>query len=342
MKKRNRRNVRPLSLELLESRMPLAGDISVQVSGGNLIIKGDNGDNDIAIVQTAAGEFTITGNDGEQFKVNGAAAVAGPVNVTGVTKDIKIDLKKGDDSVALTGLGVGTVLAKNVQVNTGAGADVVLVSSGDLSGKLQIDTHASDKPTDNDDVDIVDLTVARNVSVNTGKGDDDVLLSGGSVAGSVFIKTGHDNDEVIVENAQQVTGKLYINTGDGKGGGDIVRIRGASVVSGNLNIHTGKGDDLVEIDEATGAKVTIDLGAGNDTLNIAAVSAVTVDQALISLGKGDDNVVLGVGTLALLGPNKSRVKGGLGNDTITGVTNLTAGSVDFLVDPLTTAVETVA
>jgi hypothetical protein len=356
MKNRRTPAHRPLTFETLESRLPLAGDIVVQVSGGTLKVTGTDADNDISIVQTGPGAFDITGNDGEQFIVNKAAPVAGPVSVNGVTKDIKIDLKKGDDDVTVQGTGIGDVLARNVDVKTRQGQDFVSITDGQVTGKVSVDSGGGDLPTDDDTVNIFAVSIAKTLLVKTGKGLDFVQVQSGNVTGNATLNSGSEAD-VVTSDAQQFGKNLIINTGKATGGSDQVNIFGGVAIAGKLLITTGDGDDNISIDDVTAAsaviktgtgadtidfdnatvgKASMNTGTGDDVLNIASFSAVTVDQALISLGSGDDTVNIFLGTLTLNGPKKSKVTGSAGDDTIAGLGNLVT-----LIEPTVSSVENI-
>src|SRR4051812_7018872 len=66
-----------------------AGDVQVSVENGNLIIRGDNRDNHIILT-----EHSVTGRAGTT--VNGERHIFIP---EGVTNDINIEMKGGDDFV---------------------------------------------------------------------------------------------------------------------------------------------------------------------------------------------------------------------------------------------------
>src|SRR5436305_266852 len=100
MSRNKRAPQRRLGFESLESRLPLAGDVKLSLSNGNLSIKGDANINDIAIVQTDVGDFTISGHNGENFKMKGQADSHGPITLTGVNGTITA--KMGGSSDFLT------------------------------------------------------------------------------------------------------------------------------------------------------------------------------------------------------------------------------------------------
>src|SRR5690349_18797915 len=96
---RNRNAGRRCLIESLEKRQMMAGDVTAQITNGNLIVKGDSSNNNIAIA-VAAGVVKITSAD---TTVNGAAATNG-ITLTGtLSGDVEVNLKGGTDSLSLTG-----------------------------------------------------------------------------------------------------------------------------------------------------------------------------------------------------------------------------------------------
>ncbi|MCU0879503.1 MAG: hypothetical protein MUF06_17125, partial [Pirellulaceae bacterium] len=139
----SRRLQRRLFLEGLESRAMLAGDVSVDVSGGNLIIRGDNADNEITVTWVAEHTYEVAGVGTE---INGDTDVFLARNVT---NGIDVDLRDGDDSFTLTGSGLptGFDLDQHVTVRLGEGADDATISGTSLRGVLKVEGGL-----DNDDV----------------------------------------------------------------------------------------------------------------------------------------------------------------------------------------------
>lgn len=234
----------------------MAGDVGLFVSDGNLRIIGDSAANDISVVQTAVGEFSIVGNGGESFRLDDSP-VTGPVTVSGITKTITMQLGRGNDVVSVSGL-ADTVTASRLFVFSGPGADRVSVASAQIDGQLSISTGNGDSNADGDIVSITDVTVA-----------------------------------------------------------------------GALIVETGAGNDSVTIDGVTARRAGVNTAFGEDTVSIAANSAVSFDSLLVSLGFGADSLTIGTGTLAL-SKGRSRVVGGPGNDSFSGQANLTDGSLNRL------------
>ena len=220
-KQRPRPAFRPLSFESLESRLPLAGDVTIAVKSGSLTINGDNGANEIAIVQTAPGSFTINGLNGESFKQKGQANTAGPVLVTGVTKNITVKLKGGDDKLAITGLGVGTPLAAKLTVKLGAGDDEVTLKNSQLTGALSINTGNSTtykqdgyliRGIEKVTIDAVNV-LGKTAAVTAGNGDDQLLITN-FTAKKATVKTGAGDDLVGLSNVTVDTAAATLGAGD--------------------------------------------------------------------------------------------------------------------------------
>jgi len=53
--------LRRLSIEALEGRAMLAGNVAVSVSSGNLFIRGDNAGNGVYVEQVGSGKYSVTG-----------------------------------------------------------------------------------------------------------------------------------------------------------------------------------------------------------------------------------------------------------------------------------------
>src|SRR5437762_12529252 len=97
--RRTRRPNRRLGLELLESRRVLAGNVHAFVSGKSLHLDGDSRNNEITIEQSASKSFTISSRDGTTT-INGQA---GPLTLNGISKNVFVTLKGGDDVAELDG-----------------------------------------------------------------------------------------------------------------------------------------------------------------------------------------------------------------------------------------------
>ena len=262
---------RRLGLESLENRLLLAGNVTVQVSGGDLVVNGDSQDNRIQIVQVmqngqpVAGKFYVTGQNGT--KINGQTAGR---EFSNVTDDMTIKLKGGHDRVTL---GSGTsiidfVVPDDLDIDMGEGTDKVTLD------KILVLDDVSIKTSGGLDFVWINATLGsfsnqdgadHNLSIETGDAGDIVYLWDTVVPGDLSIEAGNDNshDTLILYNTQ-AGDDITINTGSGD---DEVVLSLVGALD-DLRINTAGGRDTVEIDQCNVDDLFADLGSGIDSLNL--------------------------------------------------------------------------
>ena len=250
-------------LEALESRLLLNGDVTAVIAGGCLKITGDAQANDVIIEDTGTPNQVRVRTGASVTTINGAA---GPVVLDGLTKDVKIDLKAGDDVLELTSLTV----ARNAKIKGGSGDNQVTVDDTTVVGDLCVKGSSGA-----DTVNLVNGTaVGGDTTINLGNGDNALGLTDTAVIGRTTVKAGTGDDTVTVDTL---------------------------AASGQTTIRTGAGSDVVQIDDSTfGGKFSLDAGSGNDRIEIEVngagggpVSEFT-GAASIKGSSGDDNIVIGV------------------------------------------------
>jgi len=98
---------------------------------------------------------------------------------------------------------------------------------------------------------------------------------------------GLEGDDLLVD---ELGGSDTLRGGAGR---DVIRLSHMDrpFVSETIVIDAGAGDDLVSVTTLSTGPVTIDLGDGNDTLNLN----VVYGSATMTLGGGQDHVILGAG-----------------------------------------------
>jgi hypothetical protein len=199
-------SARRLSIERLESRQLMAGDVAVAVVEGMLQVTGDAADNDVQIrmiPQTVSGtwpgaKYEITGashnNTTPATTINGQDSVI----VEGVKTGANIDLGEGNNFLRISRTGNNptdyraAAVPGPVTINTGAGKDLLW---------LYLQNHAQ-------------------VTVNSGSGDDRIDIHRSTLYNLTV------NADSPDPNAQQDWGQ------------DLARI-GASVVRGATNVYMG-------------------------------------------------------------------------------------------------------
>ncbi|MCI0333875.1 MAG: LEPR-XLL domain-containing protein [Planctomycetes bacterium] len=299
--------------EALEPRQLLAGDVLVNVVGGNLRIEGDAEDNKIMIVSGAdAGTFVVTGLDGTTLE-----GATDPITVSDVL-NIRVNLGEGNDLAAIVGANVGG----NVSIQTGAGDDRVLVGTGEgaaelagvLPADLSVDVHGVLRIDTNGGLDhvAVDDAMAGRLSVHAGEDNDVVSLGSTAPLGDltarlavghgVHVNLGAGNDELNIDQLS-AHGGIVVWGGQGDnsidaniakakamlvasdGGVDNVSLMGLDVH--HLGVHTGAGNDNVDVRDSVFKSLGVSLGDGDDTLTTANLVAKV---AVFGGGAGEDTL----------------------------------------------------
>jgi hypothetical protein len=301
-----RRNVsrRRLTLESLEDRSLLAGDVSVKVAGGNLIVRGDNECNGVLIVQLDDGEYAVAGfeHDGAPTTINGGTD---PVIVRGVRHNFNIDLRGGDD---LLGIGNDVELLvdlagqlgfedlpdlggleleipdirlrvpKSLIVHTKDGEDGVAFV-GDIRYDAIIHTGKH-----SDGIAIADSNIGDDVILRTLGGEDGVLIEDSDIGGHLNVHTGHDGDTLLVSLSS--VRHAVLNSGHGS---DAVGIS-ETEFDRELVLLTEQGNDEVVMNLVAARTMVVNTGSGNDDV---AMGAIATDHDLIlHTGNGSDSVEL--------------------------------------------------
>ena len=93
----------------------LPGNVQVTVENGDLVIRGDNGDNNIILIESG-----VAGRAGTT--VNGERRTFIP---DGVTDDVRIEMKGGDDFVRIELPGTNFAIPHDLVINLGYGDDTL-------------------------------------------------------------------------------------------------------------------------------------------------------------------------------------------------------------------------
>jgi hypothetical protein len=163
-----------LSLERLESRVVLDGNVRAFVSGGNLHLNGDSKGNEILIEQSSLQSFTVNSRDGTTT-INGQA---GPLTFSRVKHNLDIALGRGSDVVEIAGTAADAVtVSGRLFIDMGPGADQVLLTEVHAIG-LHINTGSG-----NDLVNIGNdgaeggVVITKEALILTGSGRDDARIA---------------------------------------------------------------------------------------------------------------------------------------------------------------------
>lgn len=298
-------SLRPnLRFEQLEEKKLLAGDVTVAVIDGALLIDGDDLGNQIEISSGEnPGEYLIRGLDGTVVHLADDTPPAegdSPENgllVAGVRRGIHISMNGGDDAVHISDARV----RGNVVIETGEGADHVSVglppapipaplsegtASGEadqlvhgvsIGGSLLIRTGEGEDnvrlggrpPQEGEETqDRSTLRVGHSIRVGLGEGEDHLVIDAVHARRAITANGGEGGDEINVANTQ--TRFLGL---DGGGGEYADSISLHNVRAARASIATGEGSDQVEIADSAFGMLGVRLGDGNDTVAIGGTEA---------------------------------------------------------------------
>ncbi len=257
---------RRMRLETLEEKRLLAGDVTVGVVDGNLLVRGDAESN---------GVFITAGDAPGAFVVTGLPVGDGPTSINGSFLRVE----------------VGGVF-RSVLVGMGAGDDLVNVRDAAFRGDVAVDAGMG-----NDDVNVggprTSVTegntfIRGSLSVDLGEGRDRLRVGGTAIGGGMEVAGGRGDDYVAVTRSL-IRGVTSITTGVGD---DYVLIDGSRAA--RARIATGAGNDQVALVDSAFSGIGVDAGADNDVVVLAGVHA---RAAWFAGGPGDD-------ALLFAGPNQ--------------------------------------
>jgi hypothetical protein len=314
--------------EALEQRLPLAGNVTAQVSGGTLLLFGDGLDNSVSITGGAnAQQYIITGvpsATGAATTINGQAAFV----ANGVRFSTIVNLRGGNDTLSVADLVVNNDL--NITMDTGNDT-VLLGAAPDVIGEAVVFPPATPRSlqvggalivntgTGNDTVDQISVAVRYSNVIDTGPGNDSVFLgpdaeelpiplpAGGTPAGilagaSLIVNLGDGNDFLTAADLQ-VGVNLHVN--DPLGVNDISITE--AFVEGSTFLVMGSGQDFITLDTVRSDLLHINTLGGNDDVSVVGANT---DRFEVFLGAGNDRLEVGASRAAV----EAVFDGGPGSD----------------------------
>ncbi|MDW8222529.1 MAG: hypothetical protein RMJ82_06235 [Gemmatales bacterium] len=348
-----------LWVEALEARSLPAGNVTATLIAGTLRIVGDSDDNDIT-VDVSGGNVVVTGNSGTT--VNSAPSASFPAMQV---KALDIRMNDGDDVVVVDGLN----LTRTSSLRGGDGDDDFTIKNSSFrNATIRLDPGLGTYP---EWLRIDNSTFSHPVSI-FGSNQDTLMLVKDSVFGSnVTVRTfGGDDYYVIWDNSDVANGAATLNLGDGlnylqmdgstfnilnvRGGSDNDTVMLGSMSSVTVNLSAtfllGGGTNDLSINGGSWGILTIQGGSGVDYIDILNVSvtlgttkvstfggnddvdllgSIFADAVTVLLGAGDDTLTLNSNTFNSGPGNLDLFDGGTGNDTYSPngtITNLTSAN----------------
>lgn len=256
---RSSKHARRLTVERLESRELMAGDLHAALVAGDLRISGGLLSNGLEITAgPTPGTVQVAGlrQAGFGTQVN---QQNGPLTFA-VARDVVIDLGDGDNLLKIENV----CLPGKLKVHCGDGSDTIRLEGSTIARNLVLDTGMG-----NDAVHLSNDIVRGAIEARLRKGDDYFGMLGCQVNGDVEIDMGWNADRVNVQDSRlgadltilsdsvfaptrvtlsnvQVADELKVRTGDGD---DHIRLAGVTAQS--LEIETHGGHDRVDLDWVT-------------------------------------------------------------------------------------------
>jgi hypothetical protein len=198
-----------LTVETLEDRRLMTGDVIAKVAAGSLIVTGDPLSNNIYVRQTASGTFKVWGVKETHTTVNGSATTK---SFSGVTGDVRINLGEGVNVVYIGGLASNPgVLPGKLVVTTGDGNDRVYLTNlrnKNADARIYVSTNGG-----NDLVDMQDCNFPGIVTLGMATGADRLNIRYSTV-GKLRVDMGRDDDRVNLRHSEFTRG-AYLDGGLG-------------------------------------------------------------------------------------------------------------------------------
>jgi len=308
-----------------ESDFTIAGVVSVYGGDGNntldldpddsltlgaVTVVNGKGNDFVDIGDTVVNAVSIVinnGNGDNDFFLDGDVTIQGSVVVTGGTGPDNVEPGDGGGDTLIVGgsmvfnLGNGTNFTEFSQVNTSIGGGITYTGGTgsdtfDIDGE-QINVRGSVSLATGNGADIILLNegatnIAGSLVVDTAAGADELTFFGLTVIGTTVVKTGEGSDSVTVDNST-FRGAVTLLTA---GGIDTVSIEAGdqddgvgTVFEQDLVVNLGAGNDTLNVgfddDDfvTTLKKVVVDGAAGADTLNSSGTNLATFQPILVSI-----------------------------------------------------------
>lgn len=245
----NRRNqsARRLSVQNLETRKLMAGDIDLDLSfsGSNMDIRltGDSANNGVEVRQIG-GNLHITGlnHDGTgQTTIDGAITRIVPMNqIQGgqirQLDDIRVNLNNGNDYLLMRNVNMGLKSHSDLSVNTGRGSDRIYMKNVYVRDDVTLRDHTSDTSTEQ--WNLSDVTVGDEIDAEMYAGID-TFVAARTDADKMDIDTGSNNDFVSLMAID--VNELDVDLSSGN---DRLRIDASDAGDADLDGGSGVGDIL--------------------------------------------------------------------------------------------------
>ncbi|WP_107710398.1 beta strand repeat-containing protein [Campylobacter concisus] len=277
----------------------------ININGGKIITSGvisGNGNDEITINGNTImeGGYIDSGSGNDKITIAGKTSMDGGYHRTGSGEDtvtitdnanlyrVILDGDEDNDTINIT----GNAKIKESIIGAGAGADDKI----NISGNAEIDTatlklgasaYNGGKATDKTTLNVTGDAVLNDVHIGAGESLGEQYMNFHQNGEAKISKIdGSNNKDIIDIKGGNFTitdafpdGKIY-----GNGGDDEIKIRDGATAK--IKADMGDGVDTLTVSNATLKDSTVDMGNGNDIVNIN--SGATIDNVSINTGAGED------------------------------------------------------
>lgn len=301
-----------LSVERLENRELMAGDVSAAVQGQMLVITGDAEANGIVLTYSSASQsYRVSGTvqDSGQTTINGLddTTSAAGVEFSGV-KQVYVGLGAGDDDFQVgSPAAVDTVIQQWLTIDMGDGDDnVVLGAAGNapsgaapIARSLSVGTSLNvDLGAGDDHLSIANTSVGFKLNITAGDGDDHIdfdteftpqgattpTIFPVQVRNNAFISLGGGADELTLKNAS-IQGSLMILDGAGAADMTLSNVN----VKKRIDIHTSDEADQIDLTFVRARQIAMNTNGGVDDVHLDNCKFTTMN---LKLGAARDHLVM--------------------------------------------------
>ena len=286
-------NTRKLSMQVLEERTPLAGNIIAGLFGTYLQLNGDAADNQVEITEPVPNQIQVTGLGTTTINGLPSQTFAAPL-----IEHVGLRTGPGHDSVYIKNLSLTDTPNGNLRVSTGSDDDQIkmkgvyttrsiVLATGDHNDEIHAVhsgtrgvwyTHAGD----GHDVVEMEVVSADTMQANMYDGNDSIGIKHARIARDLKINTHTDNDRVRLQKVG-AGDNIYVTLGQGLDSAFLAQ------VSAGIDVGLDAGS---ENDHVTFYKVSArhdlfaKMGAGDDHLKMHTVKAG--NHIHVNLSSGDD------------------------------------------------------
>jgi hypothetical protein len=276
----------PMRLERLEQRLPLAGNVTAELTGSTLHLAGDNLANDVMVASAAGSRIAVMGID---TSINGGTAAF--VTTKAVTS-IVANFNGGDDA-----LGFGNSAADYAwqRLFTMLAFAPEAVWLGEQTPPAPFDVAALQATIDEVAGGVTTFSIPGSLTVATGDGNDSAGISG-SVGGRVVVRLGRaDIGNGLVIGSELTPSR--IGAGVIVRGGDVNDLFaiGNVTVGGTVSAALGDGVNWMVVGGEADTPAIIDAlsytgGENMDIIGLAGDVTVRNDVRILTGSQGEDSV----------------------------------------------------